>query len=74
MNKPPRKTPAAAPASVVEPMMTIGDVVAILRCDRRTLERLRASGRFPKPAMTIGRSPRWHATAVREWIGRGGDA
>ena len=64
----------AAEQVALEPLMTVNDVVGILRCDRRTLERLRAAGKFPKPAMTIGRSPRWHAADVRAWIERGGDA
>lgn len=69
MTPKPRRAPAA-----IEPLLTVNDVVGILKCDRRTLERLRASGRFPSPALVIGRSPRWHTADIRAWIEQGGGA
>ena len=63
--------PEPAPRPL-EPMMSITDIAEYLCVDRRTIERLRASGRFPKPCITVGRLPRWSPRTVREWAERGG--
>jgi len=47
---------------------SVEDVAAALKVSRRKLERLRAAGRFPKPDVTLGRSPRWRATTITAWL------
>jgi hypothetical protein len=47
-------------------------VTRSLGMSRRTLERLRASGRFPAPDFWIGRSPRWKRETLVNWISKGG--
>lgn len=57
---------------VVEPMMSLGDWSGVLNCSRRMVERLKSSGRLPKPDLIIGRMPRWKPETVRRWIESGG--
>lgn len=35
---------------------------------RRTIERLRAGGRFPKPDIKAGKMPLWKPETLRRWI------
>lgn len=62
-------------------LLSIDDVCARLSISRSTLERLRRTGDvvpsnddfvgapvFPEPTLVIGRSPRWSATALNEWL------
>jgi hypothetical protein len=58
----------------IEPLMSIDDLAEVLKCSRRGVERLRASGRFPKPDIVVGRMPRWRPGTIRKWIERGGRA
>ncbi len=39
---------------------------------RRTLERERSAGRFPRPDLTIGKAPLWKPETIRRWIDGGG--
>jgi predicted DNA-binding transcriptional regulator AlpA len=39
---------------------------------RRTIERLRSAGRFPKPDLKIGKAPLWKPETIRRWIDEGG--
>lgn len=55
-----------------EPLWSIEDIATYLRVDRRTIERLRASGKFPRPTVKIGRLPRWSPASVRRWVEGGG--
>jgi len=63
-------------ASEIEPMLVFDDLPRVLSCSRRTVERLRASGKFPKPDLLIGtgsrKSPRWKPETIRRLMG-GGD-
>jgi hypothetical protein len=61
-------------ASSIEPLMSIMDLAGVLKCSRRGVERLRASGRVPKPDITVGRMPRWRPGTIRKWIEKGGRA
>jgi predicted DNA-binding transcriptional regulator AlpA len=65
-----RSTRPSLPAGL-EPMVTTEDFVALLRCNRRTFERLRSAGKLPRPDIQLGRMPRWRAQTIREWIERG---
>ena len=57
---------------IIEPMLSIDDLAAILRCSRRVVERLRSGGKVPKPDIKIGKMPRWKAATIRAWIEKGG--
>ncbi|MGO9810707.1 MAG: helix-turn-helix transcriptional regulator [Isosphaeraceae bacterium] len=60
-------------AAAIDPLLRINDLERWLACDRRTIERMRASGKLPKPDLLIGRrSPRWLASTIQAWIERGG--
>jgi predicted DNA-binding transcriptional regulator AlpA len=64
-------TDAARPA--VEPLLWNFAVACDrLGVPRRTLERLRAAGRFPKPDLHIGKRPMWRPETIRDWVERGG--
>lgn len=59
-------------ADQIEPLLRMVDLERILACSRRTLERLKITGRLPKPDMSVGRSPRWKRTTIEAWISKGG--
>lgn len=67
---------ALAPASSLEPLLKLADLTRVLNCQLRTVERLRSSGRLPKPDLFIGtgtrKSPRWKPATIRRWIDEGG--
>jgi excisionase family DNA binding protein len=56
----------------MEPMLGMDDLAALLRCNRRTLERLRSAGKLPQPDIHIGRMPRWKRSTIETWVERGG--
>lgn len=47
--------------------LTIENVAELLKLSTRGVRNLCDRGTFPKP-IKLGRSTRWHADAVREWI------
>lgn len=59
----PNDTPAIVPLIWRKP-----DVAAALDISLREFERMVSSGRFPRPDVRIGRSPRWKPETVRNWI------
>lgn len=54
--------------------LRLEELAAALGASRRSIERERSAGRFPKPDLTIGRMPLWRPETIREWIERGGRA
>src|SRR5262249_40213560 len=52
----------------VELVVINDDWKRILRCGQRTIDRMRASGKLPKPDFHIGRMPRWWRSTVVAWI------
>jgi predicted DNA-binding transcriptional regulator AlpA len=56
----------------IERLLSISDLACVLQCSRRVVERLRASGRLPRPDLRIGRMPRWKPESIAAWIERGG--
>lgn len=48
------------------------EIARSLGISRRTLERERSAGRFPKPDLTIGKAPLWKPETIRRWIDSGG--
>jgi hypothetical protein len=60
-------------AGLVEPLLTRRDLSRVLRVSLPVLDRLKASGRLPKPDLVLSRrSPRWRATTIRRWVEEGG--
>jgi predicted DNA-binding transcriptional regulator AlpA len=79
MRRPPLPEAAASPSGVIrlvdaiEPLLSQEDLTRVLNASRRTVERIRAAGKLPKPDLHVGnRSPRWRPRTIREWIERGG--
>ena len=52
--------------------LRLDDLAAMLGMDRRTIERARSAGRFPRPDLHVGKSPLWRPETVQGWIARGG--
>lgn len=50
----------------------IADLSRVLSVCRRTIERERSAGRFPKPDLHIGKRPLWMRETIRSFIQRGG--
>jgi len=64
--------PRTINAPAVEPLLTVATIADRLACGRRTVERLRASGKLPPPDLHIGRHPRWRPETIRAWINQAG--
>ena len=65
--------PGFRSAADIEPLLRMADLTRVLNCSRREVERMRASGRLPRPDLTVGsRSPRWRHESIRRWVERGG--
>jgi len=64
--------PTIQPAPAIESLLSMNDVARALNCSRRTLEAMRAGGRFAPADCFIGRSPRWRRSTVDAWISAGG--
>ncbi len=47
----------------------LADIAAVTGISRRSLERERAAGRFPKPDLIVGRMPLWRAATIEAWVG-----
>jgi predicted DNA-binding transcriptional regulator AlpA len=50
----------------------LAEAAVALGLSRRTIERLRASGRFPKPDLRVGKVPLWSRQTLIAWIKEGG--
>lgn len=50
----------------------LDELPCALGVSRRTIERERSAGRFPRPDLIIGRMPLWRPETIREWVERGG--
>jgi excisionase family DNA binding protein len=61
---------AAGHASLLEPLLTVGETAAILNVSARTIRRLIASGAIP--AVSIGRSVRLRPRDIGRLIAEGG--
>jgi excisionase family DNA binding protein len=70
----PEPDPRPEPFGFPDRLWSIDDVAKYLNVSRRGVERLKSSGKLPRPALTIGRLPRWRPEVIREWIERGGHA
>lgn len=52
--------------------LRLDELAEALGVSRRSLERERAAGRFPRPDLTIGRMPLWRPETTRRWVEGGG--
>jgi len=72
----PKSIPGVVSACSIEPLLKLADLALALNCQLRTVERLKSSGRLPKPDLLIGtgsrKSPRWKPATIRRWIDEGG--
>lgn len=50
----------------------LDELAQALGISRRSIERERAAGRFPKPDLHIGRMPLWRPETIRRWVEGGG--
>jgi predicted DNA-binding transcriptional regulator AlpA len=67
--------PGLRAATDIEALLRMDDLTRVLNCSRREVERMRSSGRLPKPDLYIGkRSPRWKPETIRQWVERAGRA
>ncbi len=75
MTRPARLELAPNGRPAIEPLLSIAELAAVLRCSRRLIERMRSAGKLPRPTLHVGRCPRWTAASIREWINaKGGTA
>ena len=85
MNRPLRQDAAARPIDTPDPKpikspvtpverlaFRLDEVAAALGISRRTLERERSAGRFPRPDLRVGKSPLWRPETIRHWVEGGG--
>jgi predicted DNA-binding transcriptional regulator AlpA len=56
----------------LEELLSVNDLARLFKGSRRTIERMRASGKLPPPDLRVGKLPRWKPETIREWIERGG--
>ena len=70
----PNPRPPVQPLTEAVLTWRLSAVAKALGISRRTLERERAAGRFPRPDKVIGRMPFWKPETVRRWIDEGGGA
>ena len=67
---------ASNPPHGIEPALTIDDVCAARNASRRTGERERSAGHWPRPDFYVGtgprKSPRWLPATIRRWLTEGG--
>jgi predicted DNA-binding transcriptional regulator AlpA len=71
--------PAVDPSALGEPVprpdrltYRLDELAEALGISRRTIERERSAGRFPRPDVHIGRMPLWKPETIRGWIDGGG--
>ncbi len=72
MDKP--NVTTSPPEARIGPMgLRLNDLGPALGVCRRTIERLRSAGKFPKPDRMIGkRTPIWSPETIRQWVEKGG--
>ncbi len=52
--------------------LRLDEVALALGMSRRTIERERSAGQFPKPDLHIGKAPLWKPETILRWIDGGG--
>jgi predicted DNA-binding transcriptional regulator AlpA len=69
LTEPPERNPVAG---VDRLTLRLDELAKALGISRRTLERERSAGRFPRPDLFIGKMPLWRPEAIRAWVEGGG--
>src|SRR4051812_23634419 len=65
----PRGVAHKPPAAAVDRLaLRLDELAKSLGVSRRTIERARSAGRFPRPDLAIGRMPLWRPETIRGWI------
>ena len=71
----PTEAPSRADGPAVERLAyRLNDLAIALRVSRRTIERERSAGRFPKPDRHIGKTPLWSVATIRRLMTKGGES
>ena len=68
-------TDTSNPSQLSQPeklVYSMTEVARFLSVCRRTIERERSAGRFPKPDLHIGKRPLWTRETIRSFIQKGG--
>jgi len=52
--------------------LRLDELAKVLGVSRRTLERERAAGRFPRPDAHLGKMPLWRPETLQRWLAGGG--
>jgi predicted DNA-binding transcriptional regulator AlpA len=52
--------------------LRLDEVAEAIGVSRRTIERERSAGRFPKPDRVIGKLSIWSVETIRKWVEGGG--
>jgi predicted DNA-binding transcriptional regulator AlpA len=67
MQADPRRSPV--PPTVAERLaLRLDEVARTFGVSRRSIERERSAGRFPRPDLTIGRMPLWRPETLARWV------
>lgn len=66
----PPETPPAGEVSRLT--FRLDELAAAFGVCRRSIERARSAGRFPRPDLHIGKMPLWKPETVRAWVEGGG--
>ena len=51
-----------------EPLWTTDGIAGYLNASRRTVERMRAAGKLPRPDCRVGTMPRWKPETIWQWM------
>lgn len=51
-----------------EQMLRTRDITSMIRVHDRTFRRMLSCGKFPMPDVRMGRSMRWYASTVKDWM------
>ena len=52
--------------------LRLDELATLIGISRRSIERERSAGRFPRPDLTVGRMPLWRPETIRAWVEGGG--
>jgi predicted DNA-binding transcriptional regulator AlpA len=72
-HEPPQPDSPAQPLRADRLLIRLDEVATALGISRRTLERERSAGRFPRPDKIIGRMPLWRPGTIEVWVEGGGN-
>ncbi|WP_422932201.1 helix-turn-helix transcriptional regulator [Singulisphaera sp. PoT] len=53
----------------IDPLFSVDALAKLLVTTRRSIDRMRSSGRLPEPDLYVGKMPRWRASTIDRWIG-----